>query len=136
MSPSALSVVFSNAAGELFEHPAGYALIRYHAGKRPAGVVAAMLTQTGALLLRRGWARLLSDTRLMVSLTEEEKAWIVANWQGSQIARPAHVRVAILLPLDVFARLAVGQVQAGVLPGNIHYKNFGEAAEAHAFLLG
>ena len=131
-----LPVIFSNAAGELFEHPAGYALIRYQAGKRPAGAVAAMLTQTGALLLRRGWAKLLSDTRLMVSLTEEEKAWIVANWQGRQIARPLHVRVAILLPLDVFARLAVGQVQGGVTPGNIHYRNFSEVAEAHAFLVG
>jgi hypothetical protein len=135
MPESVLPVVFSNAAGELFEHPAGYALIRYHAGKRPAGAVAAMLTQAGALLLRRGWVKLLSDTRLMVSLTEEEKAWIGANWQGRQIARPGHVRVAILLPLDVFARLAVGQVQGGVAPGNIQYRNFSEAPEAHAFLV-
>ena len=136
MSESVLPVVFSNAAGELFEHPSGYALIRYQAGKRPEGAIAAMLMQTGELLLRRGWHNLLSDTRLMAPLTEAEKAWIVAHWQGRQIARPAHVRVAMLMPLDVFARLAVGQVQAGVLPGNIQYKNFGEAAEAHAFLMG
>ena len=116
MLESVLSVVFSNAAGELVEHPAGYGLIRYRAGKRSEGDIAAMLTQAGALLLRRGWPNLLSDTR--------------------HIARPAHMRVAILLPLDVFARLAVGQVQVGVLLGNIQYKNFGDAAEAHAFLVG
>ena len=136
MLESVLSVVFSNAAGELVEHPAGYGLIRYRAGKRSEGDIAAMLTQAGALLLRRGWTALLSDTRQMAPLTEAEKAWVVAHWQGRQIARPAHVRVAILLPLDVFARLAVGQVQVGVLPGNIQYKNFGDAAEAHAFLVG
>ncbi|MCI1186955.1 hypothetical protein MON38_05950 [Hymenobacter sp. DH14] len=135
MPDSVLPVVFSNAAGELFEHPAGYGLIRYRAGKRPDGAIAAMLTQAGALLLRRGWTNLLSDTRLMAPLTDEEKAWVVAYWQGRQVARPAHVRVATLLPLDVFARRAVGQIQVGVLPGNIQYKNFGEAAEAHAFLV-
>lgn len=136
MPESVLSVVFSNVAGELVEHPAGYGLIRYRAGKRPEGDIAAMLTQAGALLLRRGWTNLLSDTRQMAPLTEAEKAWVVAHWQGRQIARPAHVRVAMLMPLDVFARLAVGQVQIGVLPGNIQYKNFGDAAEAHAFLTG
>ncbi|MDQ2794286.1 MAG: hypothetical protein M3Y12_09815 [Bacteroidota bacterium] len=135
MPESVLPVIFSNAAGELCEHPAGYALIRYRAGKRLAGDLAGMLTQAGTLLLRRGWANLLSDTRQMGTLTEAEKAWVVAHWQGRQIARPAHVRVAMLMPLDVFSRLAVGQVQVGVLPGNIQYKNFGEAAEAHAFLM-
>ena len=136
MSEAVLPVVFSNAAGELLEHPAGYGLIRYLPGKRPAGAVAAMLEQAGALLLRRGWTRLLSDTRQMSTLTEEEKAWVVAHWQGRQVARPSHVRVAMLMPLDVFSRLAVGQVQTGVLPGNIQYRNFGDPAEAHAFLVG
>lgn len=136
MSKSVLPVVFSNAAGELFEHPSGYGLIRYRPGKRQGGDIAAMLTQAGALLLRRGWHNLFSDTRQMAPLTEAEKAWVVAHWQGRQIARPERVRVAMLMPLDVFARLAVGQVQAGVLPGNIQYRNFGDAAEAHAFLVG
>ncbi|WP_460502763.1 hypothetical protein [Hymenobacter agri] len=134
MPETTLTAVFANEAGELFEHPAGYALIRYQAGKRPAGAIAAMLTQAGALLLRRNWTSLLSDTRLMAPLTDEEKAWVVEHWQGRRVARPTHVRVATLLPLDVFARLAVGQIQVGVLPGNVQYKNFGEAAEAHSFL--
>ena len=103
MLESVLSVVFSNAAGELVEHPAGYGLIRYRAGKRSEGDIAAMLTQAGALLLRRGWTALLSDNRQMAPLTEAEKAWVVAHWQGRQIARPAHVRVAIPAPRCICA---------------------------------
>ena len=93
MSESMLPVVFSKAAGALLEHPAGYALIR---------------DQAGTLLLRRGWHKLFFDTRLVAPLPEAAKAWVVAHWQGCQIARPAHVRVAMPVPLDVFARLAVG----------------------------
>lgn len=136
MPDFALSPVFSNAAGELLAHPAGYAVIRYQAGRRPAGAIAAMLTQAGALLLSRRWQGLLSDTRLMAPLNDEEKAWVAEHWQGAALLRPPRVRVAMLLPLDVFARLAVGQVQGGNTASGIQYRNFGDLAEAHRFLLG
>ena len=119
----------------MLEHPAGYVVARYAAGKRPAGALAAILTQVGALLLRRGWQGLLSDTRLLAPITEDEKAWVSTYWQGAQIPRPEHVDVAIVLSNDVFVRLGMSQLQVGVQPGNIRYKNFGNPEEAHAFLL-
>ncbi|MGI4742832.1 MAG: hypothetical protein ACRYG7_47345 [Janthinobacterium lividum] len=132
-----LSLYFENAAGQVREHPAGYAVICYSLGKRQPETFEALAVQLGRLLLLRGWHRLLSDQREMTPLSEAEKTWITDEWLTGKIRRPAALWEAVLVPVDVFARLSVGQIlnQTTAAAGTITLQSFTEEAAAHAYLL-
>ncbi len=130
-----LSVVFENDAGQLLEHPAGYISVRYFRQKRGPADLPALVTELGRRLLLRGWHCILGDSRALPVLSEAEKTWLATNWMGRQIPRPPRLWVASVLPVDVFARLSVGQVQHGTAPENITYKLFTDPELAHEWLV-
>ncbi len=135
---SHLPLYFENAAGQIREHPAGYAVICYSVGKRQPEAFEALAVQLGRLLLLRGWHRLLSDQRELAPLSDAEKTWITEEWLTGKVLRPAALWEAILIPSDVFARLSVGQIfnQTTAAAGTITLQSFTEEAAAHAYLLG
>ncbi|MBH8558657.1 hypothetical protein [Hymenobacter negativus] len=135
MRTASLTLVFTNAAGELFTHPAGYAVLRYRAGKWGVAELARLLTSTGALLLGNRWQRLLADARLLPSLSPEAKAWITENWMGTSRLRPQQLHTVVLQPAEVFARLAASQMQA-LAPDGTRYHHCADEAAAHACLIG
>jgi len=73
---------FENAMGRLYAHPAGYALLRYHASPRSLLDVHDTLIHVGRLLQRQGWHKLLSDQRQLLPFTESEQALILDYWQA------------------------------------------------------
>lgn len=73
---------FENTMGRIYEHPAGFALLRYRAGRRSLSDVQAFLVHTGRLLQQRGWRKMLSDQRLLTPFTEVEQALILDYWQA------------------------------------------------------
>ncbi len=127
---------YENPAGQLLEHPNGYAVLRYAAGKRSPIELQGLLTHLGQLLLRRGWTRFLSDTRLMEPLTETEKDWVTTHWHDGKIARPPHLQGVILAATNAVTRLGIGQVLRHATPNNIHYHTLTDEAEAHRYLAG
>ncbi len=127
---------FDNPAGQILEHPAGYAVLRYRAGKRQPADLPALIGQLGQLLLRRGWHRYLADTRPMAPLTGAEKAWMLAHWLGPQAVRPARLWAAMLLPAEAIAWLGVIEVMNEAKTGAIAYKNFTAETQAEAYLIG
>jgi len=132
--PSALPAplfYFQNPVGRLLEHPRGYALIEYHPGPRQLADLQGLLAQLVRLLTQRGWGKVLADQRLMQPYTPEESAWIRANW----LTRDVVFRGAILLPHDVFARLASSQLVHEAKAASLSYRLFEEAAAAEAWLL-
>lgn len=131
-TPSA-TTVFTNAAGALLAHPAGYAEVRYAANPLRIADLQPLLAQLGQLLLQRGWYRILLDVRQLKPLSEAVKQWTQANWLTPVIARPASLAQATLLPTDVFSRLGVQELQLGVSNGNRN-RNFSDEAAAHAYL--
>ncbi|MDO7848796.1 hypothetical protein Q5H92_20695 [Hymenobacter sp. M29] len=135
MRATSLTLVFTNAAGELLTHPAGYAVLRYRAGTWGVAELARLLTSTGALLLGNRWQRLLADARLLPPLSPEAKAWITANWMGPTRLRPEQLHTVVLQPAEVFARLAASQMQA-LAPHATRYHHCPDEAAAHACLLG
>lgn len=117
----------------MWANPGGYAEIRYSANKPNIPDLQALLTALGQLLLQRGWHKILLDGRQLQALPETVKQWTQANWIAPVIARPAELRLATLLPADVFGRLAVQELQLGV--ANSHRnRNFSDETAAHAYL--
>ncbi|OWP62933.1 hypothetical protein CDA63_11995 [Hymenobacter amundsenii] len=121
---------FENAVGGLYEHPNGYVIFRYHPGKRKFADFQALLTHTSNLLQRNGWNRLLGDQRQMSPHTEEETAWIVANWLGGYRQRNASIYGAVLLAQDVFARLSMNQILHDARESALVYHVFDDEAKA------
>lgn len=134
---STLPLYFENAAGQVREHPAGYGVICYTAGKREPGTFEELGTRLGQLLLARRWNRFLSDQRLLAPLTETEKAWTTDHWVNQATLRPAHLREAILTAGDVFTRLSLAQIlnQAATTAGGITLKYCEDPEAAQAYLL-
>jgi hypothetical protein len=130
MAPAEMRLYFENPVGRVWEHPDGYAVVQYHAGKRKMHHLTAFLTHTGQLMARRGWNKLLGDQRLMNPFTDEEAAWIVENW----LAKTGETYGAVLLPNDVFARLSVSQVMNEAKAATLTYRMFDSEEAAHAWL--
>ena len=107
---SKLQLYFENQAGQVREHPAGYGVITYKAGKREPGTFEALGTHLGRLLLARQWHRFVSDQRLLAPLTEAEKEWTTTRWVNQHELRPAQLSEAILVASDVFTRLSLAQI--------------------------
>lgn len=129
-SPATL-FYFQNSVGRLLEHPQGYAVIEYRPGPRQLADLQGLLAQLVRLLTQRGWDRVLADQRLMQPYTPEESEWIRTNW----LTRDVVFRGAILLPQDVFARLASSQLVHEAKAVSLSYRVFEEPATAETWLL-
>ncbi|WP_460555407.1 hypothetical protein [Hymenobacter daeguensis] len=128
-----LSPIFATAAGELFTHPDAYAVLRYRAGKWGVPDLEPLVARLSALLLANGWHRALVDARLLPLFSPETKAWIATHWMGGGLPRPSYLYLALLQPPEVFARLAVAELQY-MAPNNTTYTYFDYEAAAHAYL--
>lgn len=134
MPLAAPTTIFTNAAGTLLAHPAGYTIVRYASGTLQVADLQALLTRLGDLLLQHNWYKLLVDLRSLPVISEAVKEWTRANWQHAGVRRPPVVVQATLLPANVFSRLAIAQLQLGA-DGDIETRNFPDEAAAHAYLL-
>lgn len=125
-----LSLYFQNAAGRLLEHPHGCAVVEYQPGPRQLPALQELLGQVASLLTQRRWRKVLADQRLMQPFTPEESEWIRANW----LTRGITFHGAILLPHNVFARLASSQLVHDAKANNLSYRLFEDLAAAEAWL--
>ena len=121
---------FQNPVARLLEHPQGYAVVEYRPGPRQLSDLQGLLAQLLRLLTQRRWDRVLADQRLMQPYTPEESEWIRANW----LTRGVVFRGAILLPHDVFARLASSQLVHEAKAASLSYRLFEEPGAAVAWL--
>ena len=133
---STLPLYFENAAGQIREHPAGYAVITYKAGKREPGTFEVLGTHLGRLLLARQWTRFVSDQRLLAPLTEAEKEWTTTRWINQHELRPAQLHEAILVAGNAFTRLSLAQIlsQAATTAGGITIRYFEQEVAAQDWL--
>jgi hypothetical protein len=127
---AAFRFYYQNAVARLLEHPHGYAVVEYQPGARTLTDLQGLLGQLEQLLTRRGWHRVLGDQRLMHPFTPEESEWIRAHW----LTRGTAFHGAILLPQDVFARLASAQIVHEAKAANLSYRLFDDQAAAEAWL--
>ncbi len=127
-------LTFENAAGQVLEHPAKYALLRYKPGPRTLPDLQALITHIGLLLQRKGWYCILGDQGLMAPFTPEQSAWLVAYWEGYTTRYSGRVYAAVVLAHDVFARLAVSQLRQDIAVAELTYRQFPDLSAAAAWL--
>jgi len=133
---SGLPIYYENLIGRLYEHPDGYVVVDYKAGKRNLFEYQVFLNHLGILLKRRGWNKMLANQRAMSPFTEEERAWIREQWLTVTHAVQREMVAAVLLPEDVFARLAVSTLMHSAREGVLVYRIFNDAQSAAAWLRG
>lgn len=75
---------FATAVGCLLAAPAGYALLRLHAGPHAVQEVLSFLAHTRHLLRTHGWQQLLRAPRGMSPFTSAEQAWLLTYWLAPQ----------------------------------------------------
>jgi hypothetical protein len=131
---SGLPIYYENLIGRLYEHPDGYVVVDYKAGKRNFVDYQAFLNHLENLLKRRGWNKMLANQRAMSPFTEEERTWIREQWLTVSHAIQREMVAAVLLPEDVFARLAVSTLMHSAREGALVYRIFNEAQTAAAWL--
>jgi len=136
LSLGGLPIYYQNPIGRLYEHPDGYLVVDYNAGKRLMSEYRPFVTRLMYALQRNGWHKMLTNQRQMAPFTEEERAWLVKQWLGPDPAWSGHLTTAVLLPEDVFARLAVNTIMHDVREGALLYRVFTDAQDATAWLRG
>ncbi|WP_048825716.1 hypothetical protein [Hymenobacter sp. DG25B] len=124
-------IYFENLVGSLLEHPDGYAIVQYNAGKRTLSDLQAFLTHASQLLHTRNWNRLLADQTAMAPFTDEERDWVKKYWLARN-DRPMFG--AIVLPEDVFARLSVNNLVSEAESAALTYRVFDNTIDAAAWL--
>lgn len=133
MLPSGSNSVFTNAAGCLAAHPAGYAVLRFAPGSWPVDALAELITQTGALLLAQGWYGLLADVRQLPVFSAEALDWLQRYWFARVVPQPPRLFKALLLPAPTHAGVAIGQLREQA-PAFTHYAYFADEQAAHTYL--
>jgi len=105
-----MRLYFENPVGRVLEDPNGYALVQYTGGPRDFATFQAFLTHTHQLLRRHGWHKMLADQRHMVPYTEQERAWVSEHWLAQSASDGYELFGAILVPSEIYARLALNPV--------------------------
>ncbi|MBH8559874.1 hypothetical protein [Hymenobacter negativus] len=130
-----MRLYFENPVGRLLEHPDGYALVQYTEAPRDFAVFQAFLTHTHHLLRRHGWHKMLADQRYMAPFTDEERQWIGQDWLARSASDGYALFGAIIIPTDVYARLALDQVMSTMLQQSaLTYRLFATEEEATEWL--
>lgn len=134
MSSLAAPVYYENAVGKIMTHSSGYALVNYNGTKRDVEQLRVFLQQLGGLLLHRRWQRVLVDVRQIEPLSAAEKLFMIEEWYGRKIARPAYLATCYILAENALARLSVYDIQEVARRCNLS-EAFNTLEEAHAYLL-
>jgi hypothetical protein len=133
-SPAARRLYFENTAGAVAEHPEGFAVVKWKPGVRELADFKAVLNQLDRLLRLRNWSKLLADQQDLTPFTATESAWVKDEWLLQAVGNGPYRFAAIILPTDVFARLASKSVLSASHSKFVAYQFCADEAEATAWL--
>ncbi|UOQ78182.1 hypothetical protein MUN84_06200 [Hymenobacter sp. 5516J-16] len=122
-------------AGRLTVHPAGFVVVTWYKGTRRLDDFKAVLTHLDQLLRLHRLSKLLADQRELTPFTEAERTWVVTEWLPQAVGNGPYRYAAVLLPLDVFARLASKSVMSESQEKFLAYQFCETEAEATKWLL-
>ena len=132
--PTTLSVLFSNAAGQLAADPAGFLRMTWAAGPRQFADTQGLLTALAHALRQHGWGKVLADQTLMPSFSPAEQQWI-QEWLPVAVHECGYRYGAIVVSTDTYARLATAFITTNVGGLPLRYRSFDAAQEAIDWLL-
>ncbi|MFD1466907.1 hypothetical protein ACFQ48_01625 [Hymenobacter caeli] len=128
-------ISFTNAAGQLYYHPAGHVRLAWAPGRVPLEAVQDYYEKVLAVLLTTGARKILSEHGQRAPLLPAAQQWLTQNWIPRAVAQANARHCAIVEGADPVHRLATETVVAGA-PGGFEFKRFAARAEAEAWLAG
>jgi hypothetical protein len=136
-APSTLSgyFYFENAAAKITREQAGYIRLQMQPGQQTTADIRTMFEQSLLATRISGFNKLLFDHRLAAPFVEEAKEWFEHLFLPLMATDLAARRIAVTLAYDVFARLSMVPLSAGVYRYGNLVRSFESEGEALAWLL-
>ena len=126
---------FESAAAKITREQAGYIHLQMQSGKQTAADIRTMFEQSLLATQTSGFNKLLLDHRLAAPFEEEAKDWFKHMFLPHMATDLAARRTAVVLAYDVFARLSMVPLSAGVYRRGNLVRSFESKTEALAWLL-
>lgn len=122
---------FSNSAGRVFHHPAGYVRLVWERTPVKDAHVKALYEAAIGALEQFGLTRILSDHRHMPPISAGLQRWLVDEWLPAAVQRAGYRRVAVVQAFNLFNRLATNNVVSnmGNIPVEVSYFDIDQEAE-------
>jgi hypothetical protein len=134
-STSSIYCYFENTAAKITREPAGYIRLQMHSGQQTAADIRTMFEQSLLATQTSGFSKLLLDHRLAAPFVEEAKEWFEHVFLPLMATYIATRRIAVISAFDVFARLSMVPLSAGVYRHGNLVRSFESEAEALTWLL-
>ncbi|MBX0291721.1 hypothetical protein K3G63_14820 [Hymenobacter sp. HSC-4F20] len=126
---------FENAAGKLFEDPAGFIRATWSGNTYGFSDVQGLFTHMMQGLQRRRWGRILVNQQAMRPFTSQEQQWIAEQWLPQAVAVGGYRYGAVVVSPEVMVRLATAYITTQSQSLALTYRSFDSEAAAQAWLL-
>ena len=133
--PAELTLLFSNAAGQLFADPANFLRARWADQPRTLADTQALFTNMTLALRQHGWSRILINQVFMRPFSPAEQQWISQEWLPHAVQQGGYRVGAVVVSTDAYTRLATAYITTSVGGLPVRYRSFDAEAEALAWLL-
>ncbi|MCI1187932.1 hypothetical protein MON38_10920 [Hymenobacter sp. DH14] len=131
--PAALPLLFTNAAGQLHEDPAGFLRATWGSAPRPSAAVQELFERMLLVLQHRQWARILVNQSQMRAFTPEEQRWVAHDWLPRAVVAGYRYGAVVVSPVAM-VRLATSFITTSVMGLPLTYRSFDDEAEAESWL--
>ncbi|MGI4871104.1 MAG: hypothetical protein ACRYFX_07990 [Janthinobacterium lividum] len=131
----AARLLFQSSVALIAHELVGYLRITLEPGQHPSAELRAMFVESWRLHQAAGLHRVLFDQRLAVPFSEADKMWFIESFTPRLARQNAATRFAHLTATNVFARLSMVPMAAGIYHQGDSYKSFEEEAAALQWLL-
>ena len=133
--PAELTLLFSNAAGQLFADPANVLRARWTNQPRTLADTQALFTNMAQVLQQRSWSRILVNQVVMRPFSPAEQQWIAQQWLPHAVQQSGYRTGAVVVSTDTYTRLATAYITTSVGGLPLRYRSFDAEAEALNWLL-
>jgi hypothetical protein len=133
--PAELTLLLSNAAGQLFADPANVLRAYWTDQPRTLADTQALFTSMAQALQQRSWSRILVNQVKMLPFSPTEQQWISQQWLPRAVQQGGYRSGAVVVSTDTYARLATAYITTSVGGLPLRYRSFDAEAEALSWLL-
>ena len=133
--PAEPTLLYTNAAGQLFADPSGFLRTYWAAAPRTLADTQALFTNIAQALQARGWGRVLVNQIGMRPFLPAEQQWVAQEWLPLAVQQSGYRYGAVVVSTDTYTRLATAYITTSVGGLPLRYRSFDAEAEAVAWLL-
>ncbi|WP_151087060.1 hypothetical protein [Hymenobacter baengnokdamensis] len=128
------TVIFENAAGRILTDPGKFLRLHWKPNARTLADTQALMQHLTQALQQYGWGKVLGNQVEILPYSPEEQAWITTTWLPHAVQHAGYRVGAILVSVNLYARLATAYITTNVQGLSIRFRSFDKEAEAEVWL--